>query len=173
VALVQGWEDSPHGSRSQARLPIRDLGPLLYSAGDLCPTSASIAKIDLEHITFPDAMFDTVICNHILEHVSSPIAALREVHRVLKVGGRFICQTPFASRLQTTFEERRLQTESDRLFFYGQEDHVRLFGSDIEQLFVQQGFVGRLVPHEDILPEIDPELFGINDREPFFDFVRA
>jgi hypothetical protein len=66
-----------------------------------------------------------------------------------------------------------LQSVEDRIFFYGQQDHVRLFGLDISQLITNAGFVGRLAAHAEILPGIDPEVLGINEREPFFDFVRA
>jgi SAM-dependent methyltransferase len=152
---------------------VKNSNPSLYVRGDLFPLGESIQKIDLERVPFPDETFDVVICNHVLEHVTTLTTALLEVHRVLKPGGRFICQTPFASGLNNTFEEPLLQTESDRLFFYGQEDHVRLFGLDIERLIVEAGFIGRLVPHEEILPEIDPELLGVNEKEPFFDFVRG
>jgi hypothetical protein len=140
--------------------------------GDLAPREEGLAKIDLQQIPYPDETFDMLICNHILEHVDDAEIALREMHRVLKRGGRAICQTPYASRLTKVFEDPLLQSTEDRLFFYGQEDHVRLFGSDIEQHFIAAGFKGRLVPHSEILPEVDPEQFGVNEREPFFDFVR-
>jgi SAM-dependent methyltransferase len=144
-----------------------------YIRGDLTPTAEGVQQIDLQQIPYPDQKFDLVICNHMLEHVADAELALREIHRVLKPGGRAICQTPYSPRLTKTFEDPRLQTTDDRLFFYGQEDHVRLFGSDIEQYFATVGFVGRLVPHAEILPDLDPEQFGVNEREPFFDFVRG
>ncbi len=146
--------------------------PANYVRGDLFPANESIQKINIEAIPYPDAAFDLVICNHILEHVSNVEAALAEVRRVLKVGGRFICQTPYSSKLSRTFEEPALQDTDDRLFFYGQNDHVRLFGTDIEARLHAAGFAGRLVPHDEILPQIDPVRWGVNEREPFFDFVR-
>jgi len=142
-----------------------------YIVGDLFP-GEGMQQIDLQKIPFEDETFHILICNHMLEHVDDVSAALREMHRVLKRGGRAICQTPFAARLATTFEDPLLQSSDDRFFFYGQEDHVRLFGSDIERIFREAGFVGRLVAHSEILPDIDPEQFGVNEREPFFDFVR-
>jgi SAM-dependent methyltransferase len=158
----------------EARLPeyieSYDLSP--YVRGDLSPSDDSIQRIDLHQIPFPDETFDLVICNHVLEHVEDPAAALVEMRRVLKPGGRAICQTPFARRLTNTLEDPLLQSADDRLFFYGQEDHLRLFGSDIEQLIRGAGFTGRLVPHGEILPDVDPELLGVNEKEPFFDFVR-
>jgi SAM-dependent methyltransferase len=152
---------------------IENYGLGSYVRGDLAPSAEGVQQIDLQQIPYPDETFDMLICNHILEHVDNAEIALREMHRVLKRGGRAICQTPYASRLTKTFEDPLLQSTDDRLFFYGQEDHVRLFGSDIEQHFIAAGFIGRLVPHSEILPDVDPEQLGINEREPFFDFVRA
>lgn len=151
---------------------IESHGVRTYVRGDISPSADGVKQIDVQQIPYPDETFDMVLCNHTLEHVDNVDAALREIHRVLRRGGRAICQTPYAARLTKTFEDPLLQSPDDRLFFYGQEDHVRLFGSDIEQHFVAAGFVGRLVPHAEILPDVDPEQFGINEREPFFDFVR-
>jgi SAM-dependent methyltransferase len=147
-------------------------GLATYVQGDLSPQHESIQRIDVQNIPFPDKTFDMIICNHVLEHVEDAQIAMRELHRVLKVRGRAICQTPYASRLSKTFEEPLLQTSEDRVYFYGQDDHVRLFGLDIEQKLQDAGFAGRLVPHTEILPDVDPEFAGINEKEPFFDFVR-
>jgi len=159
--------------------PEAGLGTLLrqrklsrYVKGDLFPADPSIQKINIEQIDFPDETFEMVICNHVLEHVERPQVALAEIRRVLKPGGRFICQTPYATRLSKTFEDPLLQTEQDRLFFYGQHDHLRTFGRDIEDLIRTAGFNGRIVPHTDLLPDTDGEKYGINEHEPFFDFVR-
>jgi len=144
-----------------------------YIRGDLSVQQEGMQQIDLQQIPYPDETFDMVICNHMLEHVDNAMIALREMHRVLKRGGRAICQTPYTPRLTKTFEDPQLQSPDDRLYFYGQEDHVRLFGSDIERYFSDAGFSGRLVPHAEILPDVDPEQLGVNEREPFFDFVRG
>ncbi len=149
---------------------ILKYGPSRYVTGDLQPKHSSIEKIDIEAIPYPDATFDVVICNHVLEHVNRPAVALSEVWRVLRRSGRFICQTPFARRLSATLEDPLLQSEDDRIFFYAQHNHLRLFGLDIEQLIRQAGFVGCLRPHDELLPGIDPEEFGVNELEPFFDF---
>ncbi len=43
---------------------------------------------------FEDDKFDVVFCDNVLEHVERPLPFLKEVNRVLKVGGRFISKTP-------------------------------------------------------------------------------
>ncbi len=151
---------------------ILSFQPTTYIQGDLSPVHESIQQVDMQRMPFPDEFFDMIICNHILEHVQDATAAIREMCRVLKRGGRAICQTPYASRLTETFEDPLLQSAEDRVYFYGQEDHVRLFGLDIAQRLRDGGFRGRLVPHDEILPDIDPVAYGVNEREPFFDFVR-
>lgn len=150
---------------------IRQRGPRRYVRGDLQPAADDIERIDLETLPFADASFDCVICNHVLEHVGSVDRALAEVARVLRPDGRFVCQTPYARRLTTTFEDPELQSEADRVFFYGQNDHVRRFGRDIGAIIHDGGFRGALRAHAEVLGEIDGAAFGVNEREPFFDFV--
>ena len=50
----------------------------------------------LENAGFPDCTFDAVTMNHVIEHVFDPVAELREVHRILKPGGRLVMVTPNA-----------------------------------------------------------------------------
>jgi SAM-dependent methyltransferase len=43
----------------------------------------------------PDATADVVICHHTLEHLLEPAAALKQMARVLKPGGRLILHVPW------------------------------------------------------------------------------
>lgn len=47
----------------------------------------------------PDCRYDTVVCHQVLEHLPAPGAALMEIRRVLKGGGRVIVSAPHLSRL--------------------------------------------------------------------------
>ena len=42
---------------------------------------------DVYHLPFPDATFDAVFAHNVLEHLSNPLQALKEMRRVLKLGG--------------------------------------------------------------------------------------
>ena len=46
--------------------------------------------MDIHQMPFPDNAFDTVLCNHVLEHVADDIQAMREIARVLRPGGLFL-----------------------------------------------------------------------------------
>jgi len=145
-----------------------------YIRRDLAPQHEGMMKIDLQQIPFPHETFDLVICDHMLEHVDDPAAALREMRRVLKPGGRTICQTPYSARLTTTSEARSSSLGMTEFSFYGQDDHVRLFGSDIERYFIDAGFIGRPVGAARRDPAgRRPGTVRINERKPFFDFVRG
>lgn len=93
-------------------------------------------KHDLEQpLPFEDAVFDTVVCSEILEHLFRPDLLLREVMRVLKPGGRVIVTVPNLHGLRnridvlvgkrTPFIEFRIyQDRTDQLSHVGVQ-HIR------------------------------------------------
>jgi SAM-dependent methyltransferase len=150
-------------SRSEACRPSR------YVKGDLVPAREGIEKVDVTAITYPDASFDWVICNHVLEHVPDDAQALRELFRVLKPGGTAILQTPYASALDKTLENpAEINTDEKRIEFYGQEDHVRLYGRDLFDRIRAAGFELALKKHAECLPDTDALRYGVNRDEPLF-----
>ncbi|HUN92743.1 MAG TPA: class I SAM-dependent methyltransferase [Burkholderiaceae bacterium] len=152
---------------------LRELAGASYVAGDLQPRRPGHRKIDVEALPFDDGHFHLIVCNHVLEHVATPQRAVAEMARCLADDGWLVAQTPYAPRLLRTFElEGASSPEASRLFF-GQEDHVRLFGADIVDLFLGAGLQGRLVPHDEALPRFDARHWGCNPREPFFLFSKS
>lgn len=152
---------------------IRGLQPLDYIAGDLHPRLAHHRKINVESLDFPDGRFDLIICNHVLEHVDHPELALADFRRCLAPGGHLVAQTPYSPVLKYTFELNRPATVPFAIRYFGQDDHVRLFGADMADLFRAAGLNGDLYPHASVLGDVDPEKFGVNGQEPFFLFRKA
>lgn len=124
-----------------------------------------VVKIDLCRLAYNPESFDVVIANHVLEHIENYIAAMSEVYRVLKKGGFAILQTPYSSEIYNNFEDPLINTPSLREEFYGQADHVRIFGRRILYDLISVGFGVSLLTHAKVLNEIDPGIYGVNRRE--------
>lgn len=159
----------------EARLTGRlmEQAPREHVKCDLVPTAAGVQRVDLLAMPFAVASFDLVIANHVIEHVDDDRKALAEIVRVLAPGGRAILQTPYSPMLTRTWEDAGIQDESARLQAFGQEDHVRLYGSDIFARFESAGLASRVRTHAELLAQHDAYYNGVNAREPFFLFQRA
>ncbi|MGZ4320398.1 MAG: class I SAM-dependent methyltransferase [Gaiellaceae bacterium] len=65
-------------------------------------TYAEYPDEDIMSLSYGDSVFDLVLTSDTLEHVADPIQGLREVHRVLRPGGRHIFTVPLDPRRSTT-----------------------------------------------------------------------
>ena len=114
----------------------------------------------------PDNSYDIIICNHVLEHVDDYKAALKDVYRVLRPGGSFICSFPIDSDVSLVDEDKSIITYEERLVRYGQSDHKRLFGMRSDELLSEFGFDVSVINGDDcppeILPVIGPSKYDIN-----------
>lgn len=54
---------------------------------------------DITAIPVPDSSFDAVLCTEVFEHVPEPIAAIREIGRILRPGGSAFISAPLGSGL--------------------------------------------------------------------------
>jgi ubiquinone/menaquinone biosynthesis C-methylase UbiE len=73
-----------------------------YIAYDFCANPVkTYTGVDIvgDIISMPisDAQFDVVLCTQVLEHVYDPVVALKEMARVMKIGGTLILTVPQAS----------------------------------------------------------------------------
>ena len=46
-----------------------------------------------------DERFDSIICTQVLEHIPNPFLAVKELHRVMKPGGKLFLTVPFLNNL--------------------------------------------------------------------------
>ena len=141
--------------------------PRKHVLADLYPTSINIQKVDVMNIYFPSGSFDTIIMNHVLEHVENPDKALQELSRVLRKGGYAILQTPYSEKLDKTFSSEDIKSDKERLKYYGQADHLRVFGKDLFQL-IQKYFELNLVKSQELFTDTLAEKYGFNNKEPLF-----
>lgn len=103
--------------------------------------STKIETADLLDLHFEEATFDWVICNHVLEHIPNDRLAMQEIFRVLKPGGKALLQVPYSFQLEKTFEDNSIVSEADREKYFGQFDHVRIYGRDYPDRLKETGFV--------------------------------
>jgi len=103
-----------------------------YLTADINPNLADHV-VDITAIPFAAESFDLVICSHVLGHIPDEVKAIDELYRVLKPTGEAIIMTVIDPSLEKTFEDSTLQSEKDRLKFYGESDLVRKHGHDFEK----------------------------------------
>lgn len=98
-------------------------------------------KVDITNTPFPADFFDIILCNHVLEHVSDDIVAMKEIYRILKPGGWALLQVPIAQDINETYEDLSVIDQEQRLNKFGQKDHVRIYGIDYEDRLRLSGFI--------------------------------
>ncbi|OAI50972.1 hypothetical protein AYO44_05275 [Planctomycetaceae bacterium SCGC AG-212-F19] len=84
---------------------------------------------DLTAIPEPDGSFDAILCTEVLEHVPDPVAAIRELVRLLKPQGTLLLTAPFCSL--THFAPYHYVTGFNRYFY---EKHLPDNGLNIIEL---------------------------------------
>ena len=104
--------------------------------------------------------------NHILGHIPDYYRALSEFYRVLKPGNAAILQTPYSKILKNNFEDENLDTDELRLVFYGEKEHVRIFG---EYQFLKSienaGFNLQIKKHKEFYDGHVAHIYGVNEKE--------
>ncbi len=129
-------------------------------------TGNYMVKMDIIDIQYADNSFDVVYCSHVLEHIPDDRKAMREMHRVLKVGGWAIIMVPI--RPEGTFEDPLATDPVVRKRVYGQSDHVRVYGPDIKYRLEEAGFTVMQLRPPDIVDAEGIVRFGLKENEIIF-----
>lgn len=139
-----------------------------YITADLESPLAKV-KMDIHEMPFEDNHFDVVLCNHVLEHVTDDMKAMREIYRVLKPGGWALMQVPFFSPVpDTTFEDNTITDSKERERLFGQDDHVRKYGKDYPNRINQSGLKAEANTFAAELPIEQAHRYGIESKEVLY-----
>lgn len=145
---------------------FRAIEGIEYLSADLHNPNAMI-KMDICNIQYPERSFDFILCSHVLEHVPDDLQALREFWRVLTDGGWALILVPILS--ETTFEDPGVTDPTERERLFGQLDHVRSYGPDVQERIEQAGFrVRSLKTHDIITSTVELNRFGLEENETLF-----
>lgn len=104
---------------------------------------------DITDIPMEDASFDAVMCNEVLEHVPDPVAAIRELNRVLKKGGYLLLTAPFCSL--THFAPYHFSTGFSRYYY---KTHLETLEYDILDLHTNGNYFEFLAQELRRLPSV-------------------
>jgi SAM-dependent methyltransferase len=149
---------------------LKALPNVRYVSADLDARDAML-RFDITNIPFPDASFDHVLCSHVLEHVPEDRAAMREIFRMLRRGGRAVVCVPIDHNRAATYEEPAITSPKEREQAFGQRDHVRIYGRDFQARLEDAGFSVTLDRHARELEESgDPdfERYGFSGHENIY-----
>ncbi|HSQ02951.1 MAG TPA: methyltransferase domain-containing protein [Burkholderiales bacterium] len=108
---------------------IRAVRTVQYRSADLFRRNVD-DKVDITNMPgYESDSIDVVICSHVLEHIPDDRAALRELYRILKPGGFGIVMVPLMVGVTETHEDDTITAPVLRWKHFGQDDHVRLYGT--------------------------------------------
>jgi SAM-dependent methyltransferase len=134
-----------------------------YVATDLFPDLDPSVQSDLTKLPFANASFDVAVCYHVFEHIPDDHAAMSEVARVLRPGGLLFVQVPRKSGVLTAEDPSAPPEERVRRF--GQDDHVRLYGEDLESRFKAAGLHPSTIKPAAKWPKDQIRRFGLQQEE--------
>lgn len=137
---------------------------LEYTTTDLNSPLADV-KADICNLPFANNSFNTVFCNHVLEHIPDDSKAMQELYRILKPGGMAILQIPQDLKREITFEDNSIVDPKKRAEIFGQYDHVRIYGRDYFQKLRSIGFRVIEVDYTAKLSAVEIEKYRLSKGE--------
>jgi SAM-dependent methyltransferase len=98
-----------------------------------------VRTLDISRNSYPEIeIYDTIVCLNVLEHIEDDLEALRNMHKLLRPGGRLVLYVP---------ANPRLYCEIDR----GVGHHRRYLIDDLTGKMAKAGFKVQHSRHHNIL----------------------
>jgi len=160
--------------RERIRAPSKRYVTADYDRGD-CDL-----KLDMSSMpSVADSSYDITIACDVLEHVPNDLAAMKELHRILRPEGTAILSVPQMDPPATTDADTSVTDPVERERRFGQKDHVRMYGDDFIDRLQATGFSVTTVTENDFEsvevsrlgmkpPVPSPERLATNFRRIYF-----
>lgn len=156
------WADRQQALPQDCQILLSDLSPGMVSdVENRLGDRFTYQVIDCQHIPYPDAAFHKIVANHVLFYIQDRQQALKEIHRVLKPGGTFMCSTYGKNHMK---EISSLVKEFDPRIRLAEVNLSDIFGLEHGQEELSRYFpqVER-IDYEDSL--------SVNRPEPLLDYI--
>lgn len=130
-----------------------------YVCGDLEPQNYrqhKATKIDATKMsTIGDNEFDCVVMSHVFEHIPRDVDAMKECFRILCPEGTLLAMVPQNLQKAETHEDPSIVDPRERVKYFGQADHVRMYGQDFSQRLMSVGFLVDIVAPQHMKDIVD------------------
>ena len=119
--------------------------------------------VDLAKLKYSTETFDFIICNYILDHIKNDAQAMKEMFRVLKPNGLALVTIPNYQPDKDTFENSLITKPKERKKYFGEWNHYRKYGKDLNIRLKNAGFQVEEVYYGRNFTKEDFEKFGLFD----------
>lgn len=127
---------------------------------------------DITRLPFTDGTFDWIVCSHVLEHIPNDRAAMSEMERVLNPEGEALIMVPKDRSRDQTYEDSSITSPEARRREFGQENHVRWYGTDFPERLSNSGFNVSTETYADSLNDDTIEQYGLRVYDRHLDRVK-
>ncbi|NIV10315.1 MAG: methyltransferase domain-containing protein [Aliifodinibius sp.] len=137
-----------------------------FLGADLYKRSHISFKMDLISTPLVSDYFDAVLCIHVLEEIIEDRQAISEIYRILKPGGWAMITAPIQMD-QLTYEDFSITAPKERKRAFGEPDHVRIYGHDLQDRLEASGFQVQVDLADDV-PQQTKNKYGLRGDENIF-----
>jgi len=130
-------------------------------------------NFDLLDTSILPEQYNFIICNHVLEHITDDKTAIANIFKILKKDGTAIISVPILDDDAPTYEDYSIIAPKERKRHFGQWDHVRYYGTDIENRFIAAGFKVKTVNSFEYFNEIERKRFGVPKKQYLFHLTKS